>query len=464
MTPLRSLRAVLGAYWRDQSGATAILMVLFTIFALISITGMVVDIGDAFVVQRQLQAATDAAAIAGAFEIPSAAASSTATAYGSISGSKNLVRNSSATVTMVSGFPKLKYVSSTGVHGQTTSECPTSTFPNGCNAIQVKQQAAVPTYFLRFIGINSLTVNATATAGLKGGPGKALDIVIILDTTQSMNDGDNSCSITGASRLTCAEAGARTLLTGLSTSLDYVSLMVFPGVSTATAANDYDCSGSTKPTVVPYSSALTTNYQILTLGNDFLTGGALNTSSNFVRAVGGGGTSCSAGLTAVGGEGTFYADVIGDAQSYLTANGRSNAQKVIILLSDGDADASTAPSAEASNQCSEAVSKAQTATAAGTWVYAVAYGASTGNYQGKTPTGGSGTASCASDTGTHAISACTAMSEIASDSSKFFSDGQGASGACQSSNASSNISELVSLFSSLAQSLGNPRLIPDDTA
>ena len=38
MTPaLRSLRSVLRAYWRDESGATAIIMVLATSLALIAV-------------------------------------------------------------------------------------------------------------------------------------------------------------------------------------------------------------------------------------------------------------------------------------------------------------------------------------------------------------------------------------------------------------------------------------------
>jgi hypothetical protein len=170
-----------------------------------------------------------------------------------------------------------------------------------------------------------------------------------------------------------------------------------------------------------------------------------------VRAVGGGGTNCSAGLSAVGGYGTYYADALTTAQSNLTSTGRSGVQKVIILLSDGDANASSSnmPTGKASNQCHEAVSAAQSATAAGTWVYTIAYGAST-----------SSSGSCSTDTSSH-IAACTALQDMASNSKFFYSDNSGGTGGCNS--AAQSASELVSIFKNIGSSFGSPRLLPDNT-
>jgi hypothetical protein len=107
------------------------------------------------------------------------------------------------------------------------------------------------------------------------------------------------------------------------------------------------------------------------------------------------------------------------------------------------------PSGEASNQCHEAITAAHAATAAGTWVYTIAYGAST-----------SSAGSCSTDS--PSISACTTLSNMASSAAYFYSDGQGVSGACQSpSNAS--LSELVGIFGSLGSSFGTSRLLPDNT-
>ncbi len=176
----------------------------------------------------------------------------------------------------------------------------------------------------------------------------------------------------------------------------------------------------------------------------------LNPASNLAMASGGV-AACPQGVTAIGGVGTYFADAISAAQATLAGDGQPTTQKVIILLSDGDANASTSnmPSGKQKNQCHEAITAAQNAAAAGTWVYSIAYGASTS----PTPS------SCSTDT--TPISACQTMQRIASDSTKFFSDTVGSKSACTS--AAQSVSELVSLFQTIAYSLVPPRLLPDDT-
>ena len=107
------------------------------------------------------------------------------------------------------------------------------------------------------------------------------------------------------------------------------------------------------------------------------------------------------------------------------------------------------PTGKVNNQCHEAITAAAAATAAGTWVYSIAYGAST------SPTPGS----CSTDS--PAISACQTMQQIASDSGKFFSDTTGGKTGCTS--AAHSVSELVSVFQTIAYSLVPPRLLPDNT-
>ena len=92
-------------------------------------------------------------------------------------------------------------------------------------------------------------------------------------------------------------------------------------------------------------------------------------------------------------------------------------QNVIILLSDGGA--GNGAGAPTNNQCNNAVTAAQNAASAGTWVYSIAYRSSTAN----SPSG----VSC-SDTETPAISSCTTMSKIASDPTKFYSNSKGFGG------------------------------------
>ena len=81
---------------------------------------------------------------------------------------------------------------------------------------------------------------------------------------------------------------------------------------------------------------------------------------------------------------------------------------MIILLSDGDASAtvSNMPAGKANNQCHQGITAAQAATAAGTWVYTIAYGAPTSPTPGSC-TGGSGDSP--------AISACATLQQMASE-------------------------------------------------
>jgi von Willebrand factor type A domain len=396
---------------------------------------LVIDGGNVVNAQRTLQASSSAAALAAGADIGSTTNPiNTATLYSSVAGSKN----ASANLGGVTITATLKCFTSTGV------TCTGSPLANG---IVVTQQATVTTNFGSVIGLGSVHVSATAIAGAKGGKSKPVDVMIIVDTTQSMNGADTSCSISGASRLDCALAGVRALLGGFWPTVDQAGLMVFPGITSASVPKSYDCSTST-PAVLAYNNSPV--YQIIPLVADYRTSNtapSLNTASNLVKAARGGASGCTQGISAVGGVGTFYADAIKAAQATLTATGRSNVQRAIVLLSDGDASASSVPSGEANNQCQEAITAANTAKTAGTWVYSIAYGAST-----------SSSSSCSSDT-PH-ISACSTMQQIASDSSKFFSDTVGGTSSCTS--AANSLTDLIKIFQNIGSDLSSARLLRND--
>ena len=278
--------------WRSERGITAVTVALM-LPVILGFSGLSIDVGHILQVERALQASSDEAVLAGAKEISasgSSSAISTATAYSSVAGGKNVI--SGVTASMVSGYPSLRCLSSTGV------ACDGS---GSANALQVKQQAAVPTWFMRVMGIDTVTVTTTALAGASGGVMPPLDIMFIIDTTASMNDSDSNCSIKGATRETCALAGAETLLKELNPSVDYAGLMAFPGLKNSSQAQyDYECSGSTKPTTVSYASSPV--YQVLGLQNDYKTSSAatsLNPASDLAKAVDA--VSGCTGLTAVGG-------------------------------------------------------------------------------------------------------------------------------------------------------------------
>ena len=226
--------------------------------------------------------------------------------------------------------------------------------------------------------------------------------------------------------------------------------MVFPGLTTASqAAYDYDCATSPVPAIAKYNASPAPTYQIIPLSSDYKTSDtatSLNTSSNLVRAFGGGPSGCTQALNAVGGVNTYYADVITVAETALTTTGRSGVQKVIILLTDGDSNAVSpnVSTTQRTNECHHAITAAATATAAGTWVYTLAYGSATSS-------------SCSTDS--PAISACSTLQQMASTPKMFFSDD--ANGCTSPSNPSN--ANLVALFTAIGASLSPPRLLPNST-
>jgi len=342
----------------------------------------------------------------------------------------------------------------------------------------VQQQATAPLFFLRVFGFSSVTLTSTATAAMRGASAGPFNVVIIVDSTRSMTDtdSDSTCSNT---RIYCALQGVQLLLHNLApcspteascgaasagnvaNSVDRVGLWTFPAATTATAGDDYTCGGT--PTTAAYAASFpdTSTYQIVNFSSDYrISDGAtsLSSSSNIVAAAGGK-TGCS-GLQAIGGFGTYYAQVITMAQAALVTEQRSypTSQNVIILLSDGDATATSTDMPGASKtsglymssvqECHQAITAAQTAAAAGTRVYAVAYGAEASG--------------CTTDT-SPAITPCQTMQQIASSPAYFFSDYTATGGSSSCISAAQPITSLGQIFQAIATDLTNAKLIPNNT-
>jgi len=191
-------------------------------------------------------------------------------------------------------------------------------------------------------------------------------------------------------------------------------------------------------------------YQIMPLSSDYRTSDtatSLNSGSDLI--------GCVNTIKSPGGFGTFYADAITTAQQALLANSREGARNVIILLGDGEANASASNMVSGkavSNQCKLAVTAAQNAASAGTWVYAISYGSSSGG--------------CTTDASPY-NNACYAMGKIANipgatagtyttDPTKFYADN---ANGCKST-AHPNITALNAIFQSIHYSLTTPRLLP----
>jgi Flp pilus assembly protein TadG len=454
---------------RDSQRGQSLVMIPIMLVLLLASAALVVDMGGLYSSYQNLRAATQAAALAGAQALPESNATAVATNYSAVAGGLNTHPNL-LNVTMVSGYPVTKCLTSTGV--------PCSA-PANANAIVVKQQATVQTYFAKLFGVRSLTITATATASAPGPGGRnaPFNVMMVLDTTDSMSNGDPSCG--GQSRIDCAVEGLRTMLGTLSpcaaglascgtatngnvqNPVDEVGLMAFPGLSSSTYAQyDYDCSNYVpRDFISKYTSPTLPTYQIVPFSSDYRTSdtaGSLNTASNLVKAARGGAFGCRQGIHVAGGVGTFYAGAVAAAQAALVSvqttrlsTRNVHSTNVLILLSDGDANATKSNLSGYPNtqECHQAITEAQNAARAGTWVYAIAYGADSSG--------------CSTDTSPR-ISTCATMQNVASspnaipDASKFFSDG----GHCPSSRPTTGLKQI---FTAIAGDLTLARLIPNDT-
>ncbi len=456
----RSIRPV-----RNPERGQSLVLMAGLLIGLLGMAALVIDLGNVYFSYRQLQAATDAAALAGAEDLPNTTASVTATTYSSANvGNKNY--NSSQSVM-------------TNVTETATLQCLTTTQvpclpPSGMNAIVVTETAKVKTTFAKLFGVSSVNISATATGSAKNGNFGPFNVMMVVDNTPSMSLTDPGCTLPSPNNteIGCALAGLRTLVSTLApcastlsscgstfTPVDEVGLEVFPQLSNAAqGASDTDCNVNTKPTFVNYATAGV--YNVLPLGSDYRNSdsSALNTQSAMAKAIGGGVSGC-APLTVSTGQNTYFAGAINDAQSQLTSNSRANTTNVIVLLSDGDSNVPSGQilTSERYNQCQQAITAAHNAALAGTWVYTIAYGAIT-----------SSSTSCKYDNpaygGSKAISACQTLQQMASDSTKFFSDtsAQGGQGAgCTS--AARPITDLNQIFAAIANDFTTARLIRNGT-
>jgi len=512
----RALMALL-----DESGQvlpwTVFLMVLF-----LGISALVVDVGHGMVVQRQLQASTDAAALAAAQTLPKSTYAAVALSYSAAAGSSNAYGGVSVGTPTVTPLC-LTTVSNWGI------TC-TSTSPN---AVQVSETATIPTYFAGILGMKTLTVNAISTAS-RGARPQPFNVAFILDTTPSMNTWDSNC---GATQLQCATAAIQVLMQGLAPTLDTISMFTFPNIpsETSQAYSGYTCgqsltagpytfpsSTASSLSTMPFTTTTTTGsgwnqktttttiqetYQVTGFLTDYRTSDtatSLNNNSMLSNAVGLSGSGGCQGIQ-TGYENTYYAGAIYAAEAALEAKQQAQqaagqqTMNAIILLSDGNATAkennpggSFSPGSDdmvtgsqsttiATNggvypswvgECSQGVDAASTASnnigsngkADGTIVFTIAYGSLTQ----------SNSSNCGSDrtngVSHQNITPCQAMQQMstgwsAGDTSHFYSDyyAPGGDSGCQASGANNTVTSLSNIVSSIVGALSGTRLIPNNT-
>jgi hypothetical protein len=476
----------------------------------LGMAGLTIDVGNAYVAYRELQASTDAAALAGAYALVQSGATTTTvsnmiSSYSSVSGQKNASVNlPGATVTTtfrcVSDAPSM-----------VTAPCAASS--TGYNVVQVMQTVQAPTIFisaLRLFGINastSITLRDYATATMMSGFDKQLNVALVVDTTNSMGQNDSAC---GTTKIKCALGGVQTLLAMMSpcslgstsstckSVYDQVSMFTFPPIQANTASDDTVCPSS-NPSIVPYfapaegatwsnPSGTTGSYQVTlqpsaSTNDGFFdnysstnaANGGINTSS--ALSVAAGASSCQ-GMQTPGGDGTYIASSIFAAQSALTAAQANNpgSQNVMILLTDGDANSTSGgktsqanfPSCTGSSPPSPCISGKDSTGLTVSYpsvnqqchqsILAANYATAQGTTV-YTVSYGSPSTGCSMDTGSFAITPCSELQQMSSgyssgNTSHFFADSTSACGGSETLNQ---------IFGQIGGQLTSARLIPNGT-
>jgi Putative Flp pilus-assembly TadE/G-like len=392
-----------GPELRGERGQVLVLVAVAMV-ALLAAAGLAIDVGYAYYAQRSLQASADAAALAGAQELPNPdAAAATARNYGGEDGARNARAN----------VP--------GVRTTVTTRCLRSA--PGCNpanAIVVTERTTIPTFFARVVGIDSFDVGAKATA-CSPCSAKELDIMLVLDRTGSMCQDNQGRADPDCTDLENAREGMGIFLGFLDPALDKVGLAVLPPAPTV-------ADRCVKPETSFYNDEAAT-YVIVPLSNDY---------SDLVSTIG-----CQKGNGR-----TSYANALASAQSELERNGRPDVKDVIVFLSDGAANIGPTyydPGSEQRMQpCRRGVTVAQMIAAKGTLVYSIGYdlNALGGDANRCTSWAGADEAP--------PITAYSALEQIASERSNFYDK--------------PDAGELNTIFTKIAADIAKPaaRLLPDD--
>jgi hypothetical protein len=473
---------------RDQD-AQVLPLIAIVMVGILGMAALVADVGDVYYSFNELQDSTNAAAMAGAEGLPynsttTNQAAINAEQYSSDAGQLNAFGNLNASK------PTITLGCLTTGLGASIPCVPTGVGTGTANVVQVKQTATVKTYFAVIFGQPTVTLTATGTALMKGTATVPYNVAIVIDTTASMDTSDTNCG-KNMTRLQCALGGVQTLLQELTpcsasgcgslsngnyaNALDRVALFTFPEASSGTTmANNYNCSGKS-PSITPYTFPSATGttytpgtssptYQVTPYMSNYRSSddsSSLSTSSgsDVVLATG---AESGCGMQDPGGEGTYYAGVIYAAQASLlgqqainTANGQDS-KNIMILVSDGAATSSKSQMSSSgllssgvypsyNDECQQAVTAADAATAQGTTVYSIAYG--------------SQSSGCTTDSGTYG-SPCATMAGMASTPAQFYSDylQSGSGSSCESSNS---VSDMNGIFHQIVETLSAARLVPN---
>ncbi len=193
--------------WCEQTGQV-VPLVAIALLVFIGMMGLVIDVGQLHVVQRKLQIAADAAALAGAAQLSTSTTAATTASDDYDGTAPNLNGLSGFAVTTTVEFGCLSSTTvparAQGMHAQQRAEH--GLLPavlahehaelHAQRGARVIESTSVNPLFMGALGIGAESLSATATASETGGIPEPNDIEMIDDTTRSMDSGD-TCTPTG---------------------------------------------------------------------------------------------------------------------------------------------------------------------------------------------------------------------------------------------------------------------------
>jgi Flp pilus assembly protein TadG len=257
----------------QDSGQVLVLFALLTM-VIIGLMGLASDIGRIYVARSELGRSVDAAALAGAKQLPDTTAADT-------KARQFIAENEPSAIVSVEVFPNAP-----------------------AQQVEVRATKTVSTIFMRALGIGTVNVRNSATAGFGVVP---VDAVLAIDATSSMAASCNSAQNNSGCEIWEAKNASKAFTNTL-----------LPGANTVVGVLSYR--GCFRPSGTNANCVATS-----TIGD--LNG----TASNVITKID--------AMSAIGGTGTNVCGGLSRAYSVLTgvnSHAASNTQRIIVILTDGD--------------------------------------------------------------------------------------------------------------------------------
>jgi Flp pilus assembly protein TadG len=304
----------------DERGIAAIWLAI-TIFLMLGVAAIAVDLVNGLLQAQKAQNAADAASLSGVVYLPDGgAASANALEIARENGYSN------ASGTLVSATRTGDY------------------------SLKVEVKRTFNTFFARAIGFDSLTVSKSATATYEPPSAQAqpLDLMLVLDRTSSMVTAPHP------EALEKLRTASNALLDSLDPSMVKVALALTGPSTTST------CSGGGYGVAAPQSGIGSGLWVVAPQPATTNPTADYVSSSSLIRKT----INCM-GPSSVG---TNLGDPIAQAQAYMVAHHNPGAKQAIILMTDGEANGPNSAS------CTYAYNKATAAKAAGIEIITIGFG------------------------------------------------------------------------------------------